>query len=67
VEEERFHLHDLLLVVSELVRIGHVLVGHPEHVGGDPPHRHPEHHHQLHHVAGLQRIDAEELRASLSR
>jgi hypothetical protein len=67
VEEERFHLHDLLLVVSELVRIGHVLVGHPEHVGGDPPHRHPEHHQQLHHVAGLQRIDAEELRASLSR
>lgn len=59
------NLHDLLLVVPELLRVGHVLVGDPEHVGGDPPHRHPEHHQQLHHVAGLQGVHAEQLRVTI--
>lgn len=59
-------LHDLLLVVPELVGVGHVLVGHPEHVGGDPAHRHPEHHQQLHDVAGLQRVNTQELHTSFA-
>ena len=57
------HLHDLLLVGPELRGVGHVLVGHPDHVGGDPADRHPEHDEQLHDVAGLQGVDAEVLRA----
>lgn len=61
------HLHDLLLVVPELRGVGHVLVGHPDHVGGDPPHRHPEHDEQLDHVAGLQGVHADELRTVRDR
>lgn len=55
------HLHDLTLVSPELLGVGHVLVGHPDHVRGDPPHRHPEHDDQLDDVAGLQGVDADEL------